>query len=141
MFVRQYEVLCWWKFDFFSADTGELIALPPFADSLSNSSLNQVLDMINNQVDNSGTISSTISNDVVNPFEDDTPGDGVYYCNQSSNGITTNFVNTAYPSFNSKQVRFFWSKNYCVLIRLPEGMYFSHFGNRVVCNIFLIDIK
>ena len=92
---------------FFSADTGELIALPPFADSLSNSSLNQVLDMINNQVDNSGTISSTISNDVVNPFEDDTPGDGVYYCNQSSNGITTNFVNTAYPSFNSKQVTFF----------------------------------
>lgn len=122
MFVCQYEVLCWWKFDFFSADTGELIALPPFADTLSNSSLNQVLDMINNQVDNSGTISSTISNDVVNPFEDDTPGDGVYYCNQSSNGITTNFVNTAYPSFNSKQVRFFWSKNYYVLIRLPEGM-------------------
>ena len=122
MLVCKYEVLCWWKFDFFSADTGELIALPPFADTLSNSSLNQVLDMINNQVDNSGTISSTISTDVVNPFEDDTPGDGVYYCNQSSNGITTNFVNTAYPSFNSKQVRFFWSKNYYVLIRLPEGM-------------------
>ena len=95
------------KIGLFSADTGELIALPPFADTLSNNSLNQVLDMINNQVDNSGTISSTISNDVVNPFEDDTPGDGVYYCNQSSNGITTNFVNTAYPSFNSKQVRFF----------------------------------
>ena len=108
MFACQYEVcIMLMKIGLFSADTGELIALPPFADTLSNNSLNQVLDMINNQVDNSGTISSTISNDVVNPFEDDTPGDGVYYCNQSSNGITTNFVNTAYPSFNSKQVRFF----------------------------------
>ena len=94
--------------------------------------------MINNQVDNSGTMSSTISNDVVNPFEDDTPGDGVYYCNQSSNGITTNFVNTAYPSFNSKQVSFFYEALYFLKLLI----FFKKSSNFLVkCRLTVVKRK
>ena len=90
----------------FLGETGEVIALPPFADPLSNDSLSQVLDLVNNQDDSSTNV--PISNGPFNPFDPDEenmlPGDGVYYCNQSSNGITTNFVNANYPSFNNVEV-------------------------------------
>ena len=100
------------KLDFnliYVADTGEIIALPPFADSLSNASLSQVLDMINNDI---GDDSTSTTPTVIEPTNDDTsnilvtnntPGNGVFYCNQTSNGITTNFVNPDYPSFNNKE--------------------------------------
>ena len=47
------------------SETGELIALPPFTDSLSNNSLAQILDMIEDQVQPTGTtpISTSTNNE------------------------------------------------------------------------------
>ena len=90
-------------------ETGEVIALPPFADSLSNASLSQVLDMINNDIGDDSTSNAISPNTDDDNLENilvgtnDTPGNGVFYCNQTSNGITTNFVNPDYPSFNNKE--------------------------------------
>ena len=80
------------------SDSGELVALPPFADSLDNSSLAQILDLIQAKP----TGSTPISTSVIDPQEGSSSvhGNGVYTCGESSNGYTTNFVNPSYPSYS-----------------------------------------
>ena len=83
------------------SDSGQLVALPPFADSLDNSSLAQLVDMIEAQPSTT-PVSTSSSDDPTVPINTGGGGgNGVYTCGETSNGYTTNFVNPSYPNYST----------------------------------------
>ena len=109
------------------SETGEVVTLPPFTGSLTNTSLSEILEMVNNSMEsqtdsessndsqddssedgdhdgsNSGGGSSSGSGGSGNSGTSGTSsgGNGAFSCDQISNGQTTNFVNKAYPFFDT----------------------------------------
>ena len=87
------------------SESGEVVAFPPFTGSLTNSSINEIVEMVSNSMNSQESASGNDEGIFSNVNDNDSlvtvNGNGVFTCQEVSNGGTTNFVNSAYPNFDN----------------------------------------